>query len=338
MHFMMGCRHFARVLLLFGVGAWLLTTPADGQDTGDEGTLSRGSRAEIAVTVRDASGQVLAVPTTVKLYKDGAPTDQTEASRGRAFFVPRTLGDFTIVVEAAGYKSAQKDVSVQVAVLEEVDVYLEKETTRGTSAGVPGQPLLAPKAKELLRKGLEALKADKLETAKKCMSEVMRLAPGNPEVLYAEGLLEMKERNWAQAQGVLEKSNQIEPNQPRVLAALGMTLCNQKKYEGAIPLLETSLKLEPASGWETQWALAKSYYYQGQYEPALKLAEQARSSAHEPNPQVELLLAQCLTAGGRYEDAAQVLRQLLKNNAEGPDAATARRWLDGLVTNGKIRQ
>jgi Flp pilus assembly protein TadD len=335
---MMECRQFARVLVLLVVGAWFVTAPADGQDSGEEGTLSRGSRAEIAVTVRDASGQVVTVPTTVKLYKDGVPTDQSETSRGRAFFVLRGLGDFTVVVEAAGYKSAQKDVSVQIAILEEVDVYLEKETARGTTAGIPGPPLLAPKAKEMLKKGLEALKADKLEAAKKYLSEVLRLAPGNPDVLYAEGLLEMKERDWAQAQAVLEKSNQIEPNQPRVLAALGMALCNQKKYQGAIPLLEASLKLEPASDWETEWALAKSYYYQGQYEPALKMAEQARTSAHEPNPQVELLLAQCLTAAGRYEDAAQVLRQLLKNNAEGPDAATARRWLDGLVANGKIRQ
>ncbi len=324
--------------MLLVVGAWFVAAPADGQDSGEEGTLSRGSRAEIAVTVRDSSGQVVAVPATVKLYKDGVPNDQSETSRGRAFFVLRGLGNFTVVVEAAGYKSAQKDVSVQIAVLEEVDVYIEKETARGTTAGVPGPPLLAPKAKEMLKKGLEALKADKLETAKKYLSEVVKLAPANPDVLYAEGLLEMKESDWAQAQAVLERSNQIEPNQPRVLAALGMALCNQKKYEGAIPLLETSLKLEPASDWETEWALAKSYYYQGQYEPALKMAEQAQTSAHEPNPQVELLLAQCLTAEGRYEDAAQVLRQLLKNNAGSPDAATARRWLDGLVANGKIRQ
>jgi len=40
---------------------------------------------------------------------------------------------------------------------------------------------------------------------------------------------------------------------------------------------------------------------------------------------------------GRYEDSAQVLREFLKNNTEGPDAQTARLWLERLTTNGKIR-
>ncbi len=338
MHFMTGRLQVARVLLPLAVGAWLCTASTYGQDSGDAGTLSRGSRAEIAVTVRDASGQVVAAPATVKLYTNGTPTDQSQTSRGRAYFVLRSLGEFTITVDAAGYKSAQKDVSVNVAVMDEVDIVLQRETSPGTSVGAPGPPVLAPKAKETLRKVVEALKQNNLESAKKYLGEVKKLAPKNPDVLYMEGILGMKERNWGQAQIALEESNQIQPNQPRVLAALGMTLCNQRKFEEAIPILETSLKSEMASDWETEWALAKSYYYREQYEPALKMAEQARTAAHEPNPQVELLLAQCLTAVGRYEDSAQVLRELLKNHADSQEAANARRYLDGLASNGKVRQ
>jgi Flp pilus assembly protein TadD len=338
MHFMTGCLRVARVLLPLMASACLCTAPSYGQDSGDEGTLSRGSRAEIAVTVRDAAGQVVAAPANVRLFKNGALVDQSQTSHGRAFFVPRGLGDFTLIVEAAGYKAAQKDVSVDVPVRAEVDVYLQGDMGSGVAVSAPGGPLLAPKAKEALRKSVEALKEDKLEAAKKYVHEAMKLAPANPEVLYVQGMLDMKERDWTQAQAVLEKSDQIEPNQPRVLAALGMTLCNEKKYEEAIPHLERSLQLEPASDWETQWALAKAYYYRQQYEPALKMAEQARTAAHGPNPQVELLLAQCLTAVGRYEDSGQVLREFLKNNAGSPDAATARRWLAGLAADGKIRQ
>lgn len=54
--------------------------------------------------------------------------------------------------------------------------------------------------------------------------------------------------------------------------------------------------------------------------------------------QSELLLAQCLTVMGRYEDSAQVLREFLKYNAESPDATTARHWLQRLTADGKIRQ
>jgi tetratricopeptide (TPR) repeat protein len=146
----------------------------------------------------------------------------------------------------------------------------------------------------------------------------------------------MRQSNWDAAQSVLEKSNQLEPNQPRVLAALGMTLCNLKKYEQAIPPLEKSLQLEPASGWENDLALGKAYYYHQQYDEALKMAEAARNSSRSSIPQVELLLAQCLSAVGRYEDSAQVLDKFLKEHPDDPDTATAKRWLDGLAANGKL--
>jgi len=298
--------------------------------------MSRGDRAEIAITVRETSGELITAPATVKLYKNGVPSDQSQTSRGRAFFIPRSLGDFSITVEAAGYKSAQKDVSVTLPIKAEVDVYLQRDMASNVSVGVPGKPVLAPKAKDALVKGLQALGDNKLDEAQKSVSEAMKLAPSNPEVLYVQGMLYMKRANWAEAQSVLEKSNQVDPNEPRVLAALGMALSNQKKYEAAIPLLEKSLQLEPAQGWETEWALAKSYYYHEQYEPALKMAQQAHAAPHAPASQVDLLLAQCLTAVGLYEDSAQVLREFLKNNPGSPEAATARHWLDGLAANGKI--
>jgi len=314
------------------------SVPAPGQDSAEQGTMSRGDRAEIAVTVRDSSGQIISSPASVKLLKNGIPSDQASTSHGRAFFIPRSFGEFTIVVEAAGYKTAQKDVSVSIPVRDEVDIYLKQDLPSNQNGEVPGKPLLAPKAKEALDKGLQAIKEDKFDEAQKQLSEAMRLAPANPEILYVQGALYMRRGDWVQAESFLEKSIQIDPNRPRVLAALGITLCDLKKYDQAIPQLEKSMQLEPAAGWDTEWALAKSYYYREQYEQALKMAQQAHTDSRGRAPQVELLLAQCLTAVGRYEDSAQVLREFLKNNANDPDAATARRWLDGLVANGKIRR
>ena len=334
-------KHFllfvVRAALPLLIALCALPAPAPCQDSAEQGTNSRGSRAEIAITVRDGSGQVVNVPTAVKLYKNGTVEDQKSTSQGRAFFIPRGLGDFTIVVEAAGYKAAQKEVSLAVAIQYEEDVYVERDTASGVTAGIPGAPVLAPKAKEVLGKGTHALKEGKLEEAQKHISEAMKLAPGSPEVLYFQGILYMRLANWEQAQTVLEKANQLDPNQPRILAALGMNLCNRKKYEEAIPPLEKSIQLERTSAWETEWALAKAYYYREQYDQALKMAEQAHTQSRGSAGQAELLLAQCLTAVGRYEDSAHILREFLKNNAAGPDAATARRWLDRLTADGKIR-
>ena len=324
-----------RVALALLGSLCLLTASAVCQDSGEQGTNMRGSRAEIAVTVRDKSRQVITAPAVVRLYKNGALEDQRSTSQGRAFFIARGLGDFTITVEAAGYKAAQKEISIAVAIQYQEDVYLEPDAN-GTTA--PSGAVLAPKAKEALDKGTQALKEGKLDEAEKHIGEAIKLAPGNPDVLYFQGMLYMRQSNWEQAQTTLEKANRMDPNQPRILAALGMNLVNQKKFAEAIPLLEKSIQLQPTSGWENKLALAKAYYYREQYEQALKMANQAHVESQGSSAQAELLLAQCLTVLGRFEDSAQVLREFLKYSPNDPDATTARHWLERLTADGKIRQ
>lgn len=306
------------------------------QDSGSEGTLFRGDKAEISVTVRDSSGEPISAPASVKIFKEGIPTDRKEASHGRAFFILRGLGDYTVVVDATGYKSTQKEVSVPVAVRAEVDIYLQKESATGDNTGIPGKALLAPKAKDALDKGLQALSANKLAEAEKFVGEAVKLAPGHPDVLFVQGVLYLNLRKWTQAQSVLEKAAQMDPGNARVLAALGMALTDQGKYDQAIPPLEKSLQMD-AGGWETHWALGKSYYYRQQYDQALKTSQLALTESNGKAPQIELLVAQSLTAVGRYDDAAQTLREFLKLHGDRPEAATAKRWLDGLAKNGKIR-
>jgi thioredoxin-like negative regulator of GroEL len=299
--------------------------------------MSRGDRAEIAVTVRNTSGEIVTAPATIKIYQNGMPIDQSSTSHGRAFFIPRNLGDYSITVEATGYKNGQREVSLAIPVKMDIDIVLQRDVASSETGAVPGKPLLAPKAKEALDKGSQAMREDKLDEAQKYLNEAMKLAPANPDVLYIQGVLYLRKSDWVHAQTVLEKSSELEPNQARVLSALGMALCNQKKYEAAIPKLEKSLQLDPTEGWETEWALAKSYYYHEQYDQALKMAQQAQANSHGLAPQVELLLAQCLTAAERFEDAAGVLRAVLKNNSTSPEAATARQWLERLTADGKIR-
>jgi tetratricopeptide (TPR) repeat protein len=317
----------------------LLMSPlsALSQDSGGEGTMLRGDRVEISVTVRDSSGEPISAPATVKLYHDGVPADQGATSHGRAFFISRSLGNFTLIVEATGYKAAQKEVSLPVALKAEVDVYLQREQSANETVGVPGKPLLAPKAKEAFDKGLQAINANKLPEAQKYVGEALKLAPGHPDVLFLQGVLDLSQHRWPEAQSVLEKATQLDPGNPRAFAALGMALTNQAKYEQAIPPLEKSLQLEPG-GWETQWTLAKAYYHHQNYDQALKASQQALAESNGKAPEIELLVAQSLTAVGQYEDSAKTLREFLKNHGDRPEAATARRWLDGLAKNGKIRR
>jgi Flp pilus assembly protein TadD len=316
---------------------FLAFVPMAGQDSSGEGTMLRGDRPEIAVTVRGPSGQPIATAASVRLSREGMPVDQGATSHGRVFFILRDLGSYTVIVEAAGYKTAQKDVSLTVAMKSEVEVSLQRESSSGDTASLPNKPLLGPKAREALTKGLKAITANKLEEADKQIAEAMRLAPGHPDVLFGQGVLFLSRQDWPQAQSSLEKCTQIDSGNARAFSALGMALANQGKYEAAISPLEKSLQLEP-SGWETRSTLADAYYRHEQYEDALKASQQALSDSAGQGPQIELLVAQSLTAVGRYEDSAQALREFLKNHSNRPEATKARRWLDKMARDGKIRK
>ena len=298
----------------------------------------RGLHVEIDVLIRDGTRELLSVPASVKLYLNGTPCDEGATSDGRISFTMSEIGDFTVVVEAAGYKPGQKDVKVPEPDKVQVEVNLDRDPSSSLTPGATGNPILAPKAKEALYKGMQALRDDKLDEAEKALDQAMQLAPNNPNVLYMQGVLNLKKHEWTKAQSVLEKATQVDPNSARALAALGMALCNQKKYAEAIPPLEKSVQLDTASGWETHWSLAQSYYHSARFDEALKASQQAQAESNGQVPHVDLLVAQALTAVGRYEDSATVLRELLKNHSDGPEAVTARRYLERLLADGKIRR
>jgi Flp pilus assembly protein TadD len=315
----------------------VLASSVSGQDVGSQEKEFLGSGSVITVNVHDASGDTFSSSAVVKLFRGLVPSGQRDTSRGVAEFVVVGLGEFTVVVSAPGYAEAQKDVSVDTTGRVRVDVYLRPTSGGGSRSAAPGKPVLAPKAKEALDKGLRALRENKLGEAEKYVGEAMRLAPGNPEVLYAQGILSLKQRDWGQAQTVLEKATQIDANSAPAFAALGLARCNQGNFDAAIAPLRKSLELDPAGAWETRWALAKSYYHQGQYPEALNMSQEALARSSGNAPAIALLVAQSLTAVGRYEDAAEVLREFLRDHADRQEAATARRWLEQLAADGKIR-
>jgi Tfp pilus assembly protein PilF len=329
--------------VLLRIGAFLLPIllgnflcPLVAWCQSNAGSGNRGRHVEIDVTIRDSSEETLSVPASVKLYLNGTQCDEGSTSTGRISFSISDLGKFTVVVDAAGYKPGQSDLNVPEPVKVELEISLQRESFPSSVPGAAENPILAPKAKEALDKGMQALRDDNLVAAERSLDQSMKLAPNNPQVLYVQGLLDLKKHEWTNAQSVLEKATQMQPNSARALAALGMALCNQKKYTEAIPPLEKSLGLDPAGGWETHWSLAESYYHSERFGEALKVSQQAQAESNGQVPQVDLLVARALTAVGRYADSAKVLRELLKNHSDGPEAATAQRFLERLTADGKI--
>jgi Tfp pilus assembly protein PilF len=316
----------------------LFAFPVFSQDARREEDRFHGNGAEITVNVHDSSGQPISSVAMVKVYREGSiPSGQAQTSHGAAVLIVNTLGDFNLVVSAPGYTDAQKEVLVRVSGRMQVDVYLSVSSVGGTFGRPPGRPVLAPKAQQAIDKGLQALSADRMAEAEKYLSEATRLAPGHPDVLYVRGVLWLKQRNWKQAQSALEQATQMDPVHARAFAALGMAFCDQGMYDKAIAPLEKSLQLDSVSTWETRWALAKAYYQRERYEQALALSQQALEGSSGKEPAIVLLVAQALTAVGRYEEAATTLRNFVAVHGDSRDATTARRWLERLTASGKIR-
>jgi Tfp pilus assembly protein PilF len=341
--------------------ATVAVPPALGQDSGSADREFRGSGVELTVTVHDSSGDLLDIPAMVKLLRNGSlPSGQAETSRGHAVLVLNSLGDFTVVVKAAGFTDVQQDVSLHTNGREQIDIYLLRSSPE-TAAAPPGRPLLAPKAKEAFDKSLQALASDHLDDAEKFARKAAELAPAHPDVLYLQGLLFMKQRNWPRAQVALEKSTQIDPAHSPAFAALGMTLCDQGNYTAAIAPLEKSLQLEQSlpsqkpqaeksgessrqtptqsqssSAWKTRWTLAKAYFETARYEQALDMSQQALATSRGQAPEIALLVAQSFTAIGRFQDAAQTLRDFLRDHPTQPQASIAQRWLTHLTNSAKL--
>jgi Flp pilus assembly protein TadD len=306
-----------------------------GQEVGTQAREFMGNGAVIAVKLHAGSAGATPSTAVVRLLHGTVPAAERETSSGVVEFVVNQLGEYTVIVSAGGYLEEQKEVPVEVDGRTQVDIFLR--LAMPGVAGAPGKAVLAPKAKEALDQGIRALKENRLADAEKSLGTALRLVPANPDVLYVEGLLRLKQGDWQRAQGALEKVTQLDPSSARGFAALGMALCNAGKYEAAVAPLEKSLQLEATGTWQTYWALGKSYYHQGRFEEALKASQEASAAAHGEAPEIALLVAQSQTAVGNYDEAARGLREFLHEHGDRPEAATAKRWLEQLAANGKIQ-
>ncbi len=333
----LGRKSIVRMTLACAAIAIWAAADVAGQDqdrSADVGGI-RGSRAELSITIKEGSSQLIGPLVTVKLFHMGSLSEQITTTRGRAVFILNQLGDYVITANAIGYRTAQKEVSVPVAVEAEDDIVLQRDT----SGGAPGaaRPLLAPKAQQAMDKALQAIQENKLDQAEKFVAEAAKLAPNHPDVLYLQGVVALQRNQPEKAQGFLEKASQVDPKNPRVLCALGMEFLNENHFDLAVVPLQQSAAIDP-NNWETHYTLAKVFYHKEQFEGALQEAQRALGQSHGSEPAIELLVAQAQVAVGKYEDSAETLRTFLRLHPDHKGAAAARRWLEQLIAAGKVHK
>lgn len=277
-----------------------------------------GSTIWIVVFVRDTAGGPITTKPTFELTTGSRSTYRgVPIQKGEEWMFEVGVGTYSLVVSAPGYKTERQTVIVTDATEgARIEVTLEAEKS---SREAPGSSILAPKAREEVKKGKEAMSAKSFDKAKPHLEKALQLAPTSSEVNYLYGLLQYYQGNRQSASEYLEKAVSLDRRNGPALLALGNLYYQEKNYKHAAEVIEQGLALEPLS-WRSEAVLASSYYQQAAYEKGREHAQKAMDIGKEEASSMGFLLAKCLAALGRKEEAIEALRVFFKT--QPPSAMT----------------
>lgn len=295
-------------------------------------TIGGSASGQILVRVKDSDGSPMSRPARVTLHSASQLTNMTTSTSdaGQALFTGLSVGDYIVEVSSPGYKTAEQQATIAASGLTE---YIEVVMTTGegakgaasTVAPGPGA-VLAPKALKETEKGMEALKAGKLDEAETHLKRALQLAPGFPDVNYLMGLLYLQRHDPGKAQGYLEKTVSLAPKHAAALQALGEVFLAQKAYERAADLLERSIALKPTA-WRTRILASTAYYQEAQYAKAKEHAVEVLRSGQDQAGLAHFLLGVSEAALGEREAAVASLEQYLGSSPNSPQGETARQLI-----------
>ena len=121
----LGSKPVVRMVLACGAMAMWAAADMVSQDRASDMGGIRGDHAELSITIKENSSQLIGPLVTVKVYRRGTLSGQMTTSKGRTVFILNELGDYVITADAVGYRSAQKEISVPVAVAAEEEIVPE---------------------------------------------------------------------------------------------------------------------------------------------------------------------------------------------------------------------
>jgi tetratricopeptide (TPR) repeat protein len=262
------------------------------------------------------------------LSLSGPPVAETSVDQSGETIISN-LPPATYVVEgsAPGFVTVRETVAIELKWSSAtVFLVLKPEDPRNLAPAGLAPPLLTPKARKELEKGLEAFRRKDISEARKHFEKALAMAPGNPDVQYLMGVLELQEKNIPAAQEHLEKAIQLYPNHVRALELLGEFYCTQGHPRQAVPLLEKAVSLEGGS-WKAHWKLGSAYLQANEAEKAREQAERAIALGKTDAGVAQVLKAGALVELGKSGDAEIVLAAFVRDQPNDPAWGDARALL-----------
>lgn len=116
------------------------------------------------------------------------------------------------------------------------------------------------------------------------------------------------------ARDAIAKLRQELPNDARVQWVSGVMYRLAGEYDQALRSYDRADELNPAEQIVTRWGRARLLMYQGRYDEALLTLDQARAESH--HPLISAFRAQVLLVAGKSEMACEAMQEVLRNNPQ----------------------
>lgn len=260
----------------------------------------------IQVNIYDESGTLIDVPARVTLSGDGslAATQEMIADDGTLRFYHLPSGHYVISVICPGYKdgSTEVDIDASSSVMAPVTMQPTADNAESTTG-----TFLAPKAKKNVDDGIAALRAAKYDMAREDLEAAYQLAPGDPNVNDALGLMYLAQNNLPQAQDYIQRALSIDPKNMNALLDYGQLRMMQRDFSGAEEPLQRAVTLAPRDKL-AHWLLGMTYLNMKKFDLARAQAEAAIKVSKGVVTEADYLLGQALAGLGRNAEAVKTLQ------------------------------
>ena len=109
------------------------------------------------------------------------------------------------------------------------------------------QPTLESRLHELLERGLNCLRAGRMDSAEACYQAVLEIDPRCAQALHLLGVVAQQAGRYKEAIPLMSQALAVAPDDPRILNDLGGSHLIRGENESALSCYERLVELRPAS-------------------------------------------------------------------------------------------
>jgi len=234
--------------------------------------------------------------------------------------------EYKIQVMSPVYARALKEVVAPANASTQVTIVLQP--AEGVDVGMAlSLSALKPKAQKEVAKAMDALRANKPESARGYLAALNREVPNHPEVSYLQGVYASELKDWDKAKAEWLHTIEVNHEHVRALLSLAEVSIQEKNSQDAIKYAKRAVEADSGS-WRAHALLAEGYTLQATPAETIQEAERAIELARGQNTGLEPLLAQALAQQGDKKRATEVLKPYVEKH---PNDSSAKKELEMLT-------